>query len=60
MPVSVEDADECQNCDDASAQEKVSMTIGGQPVGWVFVCSECADELSGSNADSQEDNDAPL
>lgn len=49
MPTSVEDADECQHCEDADATEKVSVTIGGPRLGWVFVCDECADELDGGD-----------
>jgi len=49
MPVSVEDADECQHCEDADATEKIAVTLGGQSIGWAFVCGECADELAGDS-----------
>jgi len=51
MPYSVEDADECQNCEEADATTKVAVKLGGQAVGWIFVCDECADELDTRVAD---------
>lgn len=46
MPYSVEDADECQNCEDKDATEKVAVKLGGQSVGWIFVCGDCVDDLT--------------
>lgn len=43
MPVSPEEAGECQNCGDEEATETVVVTIGGVPTGPLFVCDGCAE-----------------